>query len=120
METKVEFNSMGMFFNRMGFTTSSHVDPIGRSGGIWVVWNPILVNVRITEASSQLITATISRQDYPDWILSAIYASPTSQKRDELWNNLERTSQTITDPWLLAGDFNDFASLDEKRTMSRS
>ncbi|KAL7222108.1 hypothetical protein ACSBR1_023926 [Camellia fascicularis] len=120
METKVEFNSMGMFFNRMGFTASSHVDPIGRSGGIWLVWNPILVNVRVTEASSQLITATISRQDYPDWILSAIYASPISQKRDELWNNLERTSQTITDPWLLAGDFNDFASLDEKRTMSGS
>ncbi|XP_028090167.1 uncharacterized protein LOC114290449 [Camellia sinensis] len=78
------------------------------------------MNVRVTKASSQLITATISRQDYPDWILSAIYASPISQKREELWNNLERTSQTITDPWLLTGDFNDFASLDENRTMSGS
>ncbi|KAI7996803.1 hypothetical protein LOK49_LG10G02049 [Camellia lanceoleosa] len=36
METKVELASMGMFFNQMGFTTSAHVDPIGRSGGIWM------------------------------------------------------------------------------------
>ncbi|KAI8019705.1 hypothetical protein LOK49_LG04G01246 [Camellia lanceoleosa] len=49
METKVEFSAMGMFFNRMGFTTSAHVDPIGRSGGIWIVWNPNVVNVRVTE-----------------------------------------------------------------------
>ncbi|KAI8000544.1 hypothetical protein LOK49_LG09G02563 [Camellia lanceoleosa] len=34
LETKVEFSSMGMFFNQMRFTTSAHVDPIGKSGGI--------------------------------------------------------------------------------------
>ncbi|KAI8032770.1 hypothetical protein LOK49_LG01G00012 [Camellia lanceoleosa] len=61
LETKVEFSAMGMFFNRMGFTTSAHVDPIGRSGGIWMVWNPTAVNVQVTEASSQLITARVSR-----------------------------------------------------------
>ncbi|KAI8020966.1 hypothetical protein LOK49_LG03G00982 [Camellia lanceoleosa] len=34
METKVELSSMGSFFNNLGFTASSHVDPVGRSGGI--------------------------------------------------------------------------------------
>ncbi|KAI8026101.1 hypothetical protein LOK49_LG02G00496 [Camellia lanceoleosa] len=37
METKVEFQSMGMFFNSLGLTTLAHVDPIGRSGGIWML-----------------------------------------------------------------------------------
>ncbi|CAL5337103.1 unnamed protein product [Camellia sinensis] len=69
METKVEFKSVGMFFNCMGFTASAHVDPIGRSGGIWMIWNPNVVNVRVVEGSSQLITTTISRQDFPDWLL---------------------------------------------------
>ncbi|CAL5371633.1 unnamed protein product [Camellia sinensis] len=34
METKFELSSMGSFFNKLGFTTSSHVDLVGRCGGI--------------------------------------------------------------------------------------
>lgn len=45
METKVDLQSMGMFFNTLGLTTTAHVDPIGRSGGIWMLWNPNNVNV---------------------------------------------------------------------------
>ncbi|CAL5416425.1 unnamed protein product [Camellia sinensis] len=92
METKVELAAMGMFFNQMGFTTSAHVDLVGRSGGIWMLWNPSLVNVRVTEASSQLITARIAKQDYPEWLLTAVYASPISNKREDLWDSLENTA----------------------------
>ncbi|KAL7237415.1 hypothetical protein ACSBR2_003663 [Camellia fascicularis] len=88
METKVEFTTMEMFFNCMGCTASAHVDPVGRSRGIWMLWNPIVVNVRVVEASSQQITATISRQDYQNWLLSTVYASPNARKRDELWDHL--------------------------------
>ncbi|KAL7218868.1 hypothetical protein ACSBR2_012022 [Camellia fascicularis] len=91
LETKVEFSAMGMFFNRMGFTTSAHVDPIGRSGGIWM--------------------------NYSDWILSAIYASPCTNKRAELWQTLEDTAQAMSEPWLVAGHFNDFANQSEKRSL---
>ncbi|XP_028117920.1 uncharacterized protein LOC114315507 [Camellia sinensis] len=116
METKVEFKSMGMFFNCMGFTAFAHVDPIGCSGGIWMIWNPNMVNVRVVEASSQLITTTISRQDFPDWLLSAVYASLNNNKREELWEYLEAILQNMTDPWLVAGDFNDFSTSNEKRS----
>lgn len=40
METKVTLSSMGMFFNNLGFTASSSVDPNGRAGGIWLLWEP--------------------------------------------------------------------------------
>ncbi|KAI8025856.1 hypothetical protein LOK49_LG02G03284 [Camellia lanceoleosa] len=116
MEPKVEFKDMGMFFNCMGFTASAHVNPIGRSGGIWMIWNPNVVNVRVVEACSQQITATISRQDFQDWVLSAVYASPNANKRDELWEQLQVLAQTIEKPWLVAGDFNDFTSQHEKRS----
>ncbi|KAI8001887.1 hypothetical protein LOK49_LG09G02854 [Camellia lanceoleosa] len=64
METKEELTAMGVFFNCMGFTASTHVDHVDRNGGIWMLWNPTVVNVRVVEASSQQITTTISRQDY--------------------------------------------------------
>ncbi|KAI8012610.1 hypothetical protein LOK49_LG06G00968 [Camellia lanceoleosa] len=120
METKVEFKSMGMFFNYMEFTASGHVDPIGRSGGIWMLWNPNVVNVRVVEPSSQQITATISRQDFPDWLLLAVYASPNSAKRDDLWAQLETIAQHIEEPWLVARDFNDFTAPTNKRSFHTS
>ncbi|KAI8003574.1 hypothetical protein LOK49_LG08G00786 [Camellia lanceoleosa] len=33
-ETKVLFSSMGLFFNNLGYTASTIVDPVGRVGGI--------------------------------------------------------------------------------------
>ncbi|KAI8009782.1 hypothetical protein LOK49_LG06G01157 [Camellia lanceoleosa] len=118
METKVEISSMGMFFNNLGYTALTHVDPIGRSGGIWLLWSPSQLNVRVQNASSQIITATISRQDYPDWVLSAIYASPNICLRDKLWNDLSALAQHTQDPWLVAGDFNDYSSVEDKRSFS--
>ncbi|KAI7990425.1 hypothetical protein LOK49_LG12G02459 [Camellia lanceoleosa] len=52
LETKVELNTMGMYFNHLGFMVSTHVDPIGRNGGIWMLWDPSQANVRVTEANS--------------------------------------------------------------------
>ncbi|KAI8000868.1 Xanthotoxin 5-hydroxylase CYP82C4 [Camellia lanceoleosa] len=83
-----------------------------------MIWNPSTVNVRVIEASSQLITARISRQNYSDWVLFAVYASPNNSKRNELWQDLETLSQTMDAPWLLAGDFNDFAIQSKKRSLS--
>ncbi|CAL5359793.1 unnamed protein product [Camellia sinensis] len=45
LETKVGLHKMGMFFNNLGYTASSHIDPTGRSGGIWLLWNPNQINV---------------------------------------------------------------------------
>ncbi|KAI8021640.1 hypothetical protein LOK49_LG03G03414 [Camellia lanceoleosa] len=118
METKVDLSSMGMFFNSLGYSASSHVDPIGRSGGIWMLWNINNVNVRVSKANSQMILATISKQNYPDWMLAAVYASPNPRIRDELWDSLETIAQTNQLPWLLVGDFNDHASPEEKRSYS--
>ncbi|KAI8006782.1 hypothetical protein LOK49_LG07G02097 [Camellia lanceoleosa] len=44
-ETKVLFSSMGLFFNNLGYTASTVVDPVGRVGGIWLIWNPTQVSV---------------------------------------------------------------------------
>ncbi|KAL7249819.1 hypothetical protein ACSBR1_011904 [Camellia fascicularis] len=44
METKVTFSSIGNFFNNLGFSASTIVDPVGRSGGIWLIWNTNHVN----------------------------------------------------------------------------
>ncbi|KAI8027869.1 hypothetical protein LOK49_LG02G01070 [Camellia lanceoleosa] len=83
METKVTFSSPGNFFNNLVFSTSTMVDPIGRMGGIWMLWDMDHVNVRTYSVSTQYIQATIHREDYEDWIFYAVYASPNLATRDK-------------------------------------
>ncbi|KAI8007760.1 hypothetical protein LOK49_LG07G03709 [Camellia lanceoleosa] len=118
METKVPFSSLGNFFNNLGFSASTVVDPVGKIGGIWMLWDTAHVNVRTSSVSNQYIQATIHREDYEEWIFSAVYASPNPVNRDTLWEDLERTAANMNQPWLVAGDFNDFTDLSERRSFS--
>jgi len=43
-----------------------------------------------------------------------VYGSPSEQLRDELWEELSDFNQHNDRLWLLAGDFNDTKSLDER------
>ncbi|KAI7989060.1 hypothetical protein LOK49_LG13G00632 [Camellia lanceoleosa] len=118
MVTKVELSSIGLFFNKLGFTASSHVDPVGRSGRIWILWDPFRATVMVFNVNAQVIHAKIKFNKYSDWILSNIYGSPNPRLRDTLWENLEAVAQNMKDPWLLEGDFNDIASQWEKRNFN--
>ncbi|CAL1358713.1 unnamed protein product [Linum trigynum] len=42
----------------------------------------------------------------PDWMLTAIYASPQANRQRPLWDNISAQSKSIDIPWLLTGDFN--------------
>ncbi|CAL5422617.1 unnamed protein product [Camellia sinensis] len=109
---------MGNFFNRLGFTASTIVDPVGRVGGIWIVWDTSQVIVRASSATPQAIHATIHKADYDEWVLAAVYASPNPVMRDHLWDNLEEVDETMDKPLLVAGDFNDFATQGERRSFN--
>ncbi|KAI8017739.1 hypothetical protein LOK49_LG04G00158 [Camellia lanceoleosa] len=118
METKVPFSSMGNFFNNMGFTAATIVDPTGRAGGIWLLWDTAHVSIRASNVTNQVIQATIHKEDYEEWILSAVYASPNPFQRAELWNDLEETARSMEKPWLVAGAFNDYINHTERRSFS--
>ncbi|GJV34630.1 RNA-directed DNA polymerase, eukaryota, reverse transcriptase zinc-binding domain protein [Tanacetum coccineum] len=53
-------------------------------------------------------------EDEEAWIFSAIYASPDINKRQEIWDNLSNLSESLNKAWLLAGDFNETTTLDER------
>ncbi|KAI8005772.1 hypothetical protein LOK49_LG07G02140 [Camellia lanceoleosa] len=76
LETKVTYSSMGNFFSNMGFSAATIVDPVGRSGGMWLIWDIDQVNVCASRVSNQYIQATIHKGDYEEWVFNAVYASP--------------------------------------------
>ncbi|XP_028081728.1 uncharacterized protein LOC114283094 [Camellia sinensis] len=120
METKVAFSTMSEFFNQLGFTASSTIDPVGRVGGIWIAWDTSQVNVRASIVSPQVIHATVHEEDYEEWVLAAVYASPNPSLRERLWQDLEDVAHSMQQPWLVARDFNDYANQSERRSFSAS
>ncbi|XP_028120402.1 uncharacterized protein LOC114317817 [Camellia sinensis] len=118
METKVTFSSFGNFFNNLGFSASTVVDPIGRMGEIWLLWDTAHVNVHTSSVSNQYIHATIHKEDYEEWVLSAVYASPNPVTREIFWEELERTATNMNQAWLVAGDFNNFTDHSERRSFT--
>ncbi|XP_028067839.1 uncharacterized protein LOC114270505 [Camellia sinensis] len=154
-ETKVPFSSMGLFFNHLGFTASTFVDPVRQVGGIWLICDPTQVSVSAHIANSQVIQATVKRENYEEWVLAVVYASlnpvrrqnlwndlescwtsrrenyeewvlavvyasPNPGRRQNLWNDLEDFSNSMFNPWLVAGDFNNVMGQNEMRSFTQN
>lgn len=117
LETKIHLLSMGNYFRQFGLTEDVYVDPSGRVGGIWILWNPANISLKSYHVSAQCIHAIVNRNKYEEWLLSAVYVSPIQTLRDELWTNLTMLANQYRIPWLAAGDFNDHASSSEKKSL---
>ncbi|KAK2980441.1 hypothetical protein RJ640_013995 [Escallonia rubra] len=118
METKVCFTSMGGFFDNFGLTSSVIVDPDGRAGGIWVLWNPMEVTVTPIQLHNQVVHVEVKKYNSDSWIFSAVYGNPQINKRADLWDNLSDFVEAVPVPWLLAGDFNDYMGPIERQSFT--
>ncbi|CAJ2645466.1 unnamed protein product [Trifolium pratense] len=49
------------------------------------------------------------------FLFTAIYASPMEDNRHDMWDKIRNIAVAVQEPWLLAGDFNDIMSQDEKQ-----
>lgn len=61
LETKVSTSSMRLFFSNLGLTESICVDPSGRSGGVWVIWDPRKVTVTTIKVATQVIHVNVKK-----------------------------------------------------------
>lgn len=116
LEPKVSLQSMGFFFQNLGFTRNTFIDPNGRSGGIWVLWDPTKVGVFTISINTQAIHVKINKNGYEDWVLSALYANPNPRLRDILWEGLKEFAEANHLPWAAIGDLNDTTSAEETRS----
>ena len=119
VETHIHIDSLIEFFGNLGLTNKEVSEPVGRSGGIWVTWNPISINFESLSITRQAIHFMATKLNYGEWIFSAVYASPHPRLRRKLWDNLFEISENIDILWLVAGDFNDHIGDTEKRSFEK-
>jgi hypothetical protein len=87
----------------------------GYAGGIVCGWNRDLITVDVCKKQFQYIHLRVRYPNNEWWFFTPVYASPHEPLRATLWDDLKELSSTIQLPWLVAGDFNDIISVEEKK-----
>ncbi|KAF7802766.1 ribonuclease H [Senna tora] len=87
-------------------------DPIGSKGGLGVWWNKN-IDVTIVSASKNWIHLKIKFANNQQIFFTGVYGAPVTSEREALWQYLKNLN-IQNEPWILTGDFNQVASIQEK------
>ena len=113
LEPCISGSKADAFIKFSGFERSHRVEAAGFAGGIWLLWN-CPYDVHIVWNHKYYIHFQVSKNNsFISWI-TAVYASPISSVRKQLWSNLEEITQKTRGPWLVRGDFNTILYASEK------
>lgn len=78
-------------------------------------WDPLHIKVDVVHDSSQAVHAVIQVPAFSfKWLLTALYASPNGNPRNQLWQQLSAFNTSENVPWLIIGDFNEILCQEEK------
>ncbi|OMO87284.1 reverse transcriptase [Corchorus capsularis] len=100
--------------NGIGVTdVSMQDDAEGMAGGIALVWNSNSCQLDIIGSTTQCIHVSCDMNKVSQ-VVSFVYVRPTCQWKDQFWAEMIEFSQSISSPWNVVGDFNDFAAFDER------
>lgn len=80
-----------------------------------MLWNADRVEVNPLSNTKWEIHDIIKvRNSNSSWLFFAIYAIPRSAERHILWNNLNKVAELHDMPWVLASDFHETLSAEDK------
>ncbi|XP_059445337.1 uncharacterized protein LOC132177129 [Corylus avellana] len=119
METICSRKKMEWIRVKLRFVGLFAVDPVGRSGGIALLWKEEH-EVEIQNYSRRHINAIEKRnEDGFIWKLTGFYGNPDSSKRKESWALLQHLKSFLPEAWMCVGDFIEITHQEEKTGEAR-
>ncbi|KAI9072345.1 hypothetical protein K1719_045708 [Acacia pycnantha] len=113
-ETKSENEGNFACLRALGYDGLAFMPSSGRSGGLIAAWKKVQIDVVVLRKEKQFIHLQCSLPDKETFFLTCVYAIPRPALKHSLWQDLLVLSSSIHRPWVLAGDFNDILSSDER------
>ncbi|MDV3166622.1 MAG: hypothetical protein Q8807_03105 ['Waltheria sp.' little leaf phytoplasma] len=113
LETRVKYSKMGSIVERWfkGWSYLHNYDH-AVNGRIWVLWKSS-VDIRVLDMNDQCITMTLVKLGM-GLVVSVVYGSNLGSERRRLWEFLRQVYGGMDAcPWIVAGDFNVVASIEE-------
>ncbi|XP_019179571.1 PREDICTED: uncharacterized protein LOC109174786 [Ipomoea nil] len=114
METKAKSSKIEEVRIKLGFEGAFGMDRVGLGGGLALLWRDA-DTVTLLSYSVHHIDVMIDIPGKQRWRLTGFYGHPDRFHRHETWDLLRQLHDQYTLPWLVVGDFNDIASLAEKK-----
>lgn len=115
METHLGGDRAKEVTDKLPFQGAIHTDTTGFTGGLWLLWDTDRVEISNLASTEQEVHAFVKvRSSNLNWIFTTMYASSRFKERCLLWNNLVTVANNHNLPWVIAGDFNEMLSNDEK------
>lgn len=103
METLSSKQHLDRVRQRLGFDNFFVVDPVGRSGGLVLLWK-VNVNLEIYNYSRRHINVVVNDgEGYPLWKLTSFYGHLDGRKREESRALLRHLKTLQTGPMALRG-----------------
>ncbi|XP_061343807.1 uncharacterized protein LOC133289818 [Gastrolobium bilobum] len=115
LEPRVSGDKALNIIRSLGFNNFIIADAHGYSGGIWVVWDPVDVNITLINKQDQFIHVWVEFPRKDGFFWTTVYASPQEENKRLLWEDLKHIGRTMNEPWLLSGDLNEICSISEKK-----
>ncbi|KAK1281048.1 hypothetical protein QJS04_geneDACA018856 [Acorus gramineus] len=113
LESKLDETSLRTLKRTMGFYPSSFLAP---KACICLLWHPDQVDVQVLEYSRQLLRCSVLfKQSNVRLLVTLVYASNSSSKRQSLWDSIKRLSALVGRlGWIVGGNFNKVFFSNEK------
>ncbi|XP_061337162.1 uncharacterized protein LOC133284184 [Gastrolobium bilobum] len=115
LEPRVSGVKAARIIKSMGFSNHYIEEAFGFSGGLWLLWNHEKLSLDVVDSSYKHIHCKVELPEQVPFLFTAVYANPRIEKRKELCDKFRLISQLHSDPWLIAGDFNEISLSEEKR-----
>jgi hypothetical protein len=115
VETRCDPLSLEKTFKLLGYDGLVATEIHGYAGGIAVAWQKHNITIDVCVKKFQYMHLKVSCARGEHWYFTPIYASPNEENRKHMWEDLRVISNSMKEAWLLAGDFNDIACMEEKK-----
>ncbi|KAK8660939.1 hypothetical protein V6N13_051845 [Hibiscus sabdariffa] len=114
VEPRISGSKADSVIAAIGFPHSYRIEAAGYSGGIWLCWySSIKIDILVNHFQFLHFRITCI-DDGNSALATLIYASPNATKRKCVWSHLNLLAHSITQPWILFGDFNATLSDDDR------
>jgi len=116
LETKLSESALDVFLRRR-FIGWKQVNNFASHGGgrILILYDPLKIQLDTLEVLPQIIHCrVVCKLSSVSFIGSFVYGFHSIVTRRSLWENLIRWGVTLSEPWLLMGDFNNILRQEER------
>ncbi|XP_071900933.1 uncharacterized protein [Coffea arabica] len=113
-ETKNRTIYMKKVKNILRFDEMVVVETMNKAGGLALLWKEEVKVLQVLKTAFTIEAHVVDLENNYDWWFVGIYASCDNHIRKQQWKVIERRKSLWGERWILAGDFNDIISNEEK------